>query len=85
MTSPITNKPVSLELPSSPGRFRLPDIPQREPDEVTQFDQLFKTGRSHALAVHSGQSRDHPGGGRPLDHRGTGHFSRVWRATPTCW
>ena len=48
-----TNKPVS-RTPSSPGRFRLPDIPQREPDEVTQFDQLFKTGRSHALAVHLG-------------------------------
>ena len=48
-----TDKPVS-RTPSSPGRFRLPDIPQREPDEVTQFDQLFKTGRSHALAVHLG-------------------------------
>ncbi|MCY4559183.1 MAG: Uma2 family endonuclease [Chloroflexi bacterium] len=42
--------PTSL----SPGRFRLPDIPEREPDEVTQFDELFKTGRSHALAVHLG-------------------------------
>ena len=37
-----------------PGRFRLPDIPEREPDEVTQFDQLFKTGLSHALAIHLG-------------------------------
>ena len=38
-----------------PGeRFRLPDIPEREPDEVTQFDQLFRTGLSHALAVHLG-------------------------------
>ena len=46
-------KPASRTCPS-PGRFRLPDIPQREPDEVTQFDQLFKTGRSHALAVHLG-------------------------------
>ena len=48
-----TRKPASL-TPSSPGRFRLPDIPQREPDEVSQFDHLFKTGRSHALAVHLG-------------------------------
>ena len=46
-------KPASLTSPS-PGRFRLPDIPEREPDEVTQFDELFKTGRSHALAVHLG-------------------------------
>ena len=48
-----TRKPATLTSPS-PGRFRLPDIPQREPDEVTQFDHLFKTGRSHALAVHLG-------------------------------
>ena len=34
--------------------FRLPDIPEREPDEVTQFDQLFRNGLSHALAVHLG-------------------------------
>ena len=37
-----------------PGRFRLPDPPQREPDEMTQYDQLFKTGNSHALAMHLG-------------------------------
>ena len=52
MTTPI-RKPVSPTYPSQ-GRFRLPDIPQREPDEVSQFDHLFKTGRSHALAVHLG-------------------------------
>ncbi|MDE2788269.1 MAG: Uma2 family endonuclease [Chloroflexota bacterium] len=52
MTSHI-RKPATLAFPS-PGRFRLPDIPQREPDEVSQFDHLFKTGRSHALAVHLG-------------------------------
>ena len=46
-------KPATLTSPS-PGRFRLPDIPEREPDEVTQFDHLFKTGLSHALAVHLG-------------------------------
>ena len=52
MTTP-TRKPASRTYPS-PSGFRLPDIPQREPDEVSQFDQLFKTGRSHALAVHLG-------------------------------
>ena len=35
-------------------RFRLPDIPEREPDEVTQFDQLLRIGLFHALAVHLG-------------------------------
>ncbi len=52
MTTP-SRKPATLDSPSL-GRFRLPDIPEREPDEVTQFDQLFKNGRSHAVAVHLG-------------------------------
>ena len=48
-------KPATLASTSpSPGRFRLPDIPEREPDEVTQYDQLFRKGRSHAVAVHLG-------------------------------
>ena len=38
----------------TPGRFRLPDIPQREPDEVTQFNQLTKTGHAHHLIQHLG-------------------------------
>ena len=36
------------------GRFRLPDPPQREPDEMTQYDHLFKTGNSRYLALHLG-------------------------------
>ena len=36
------------------GRFRLPDPPRREPDEMTQYDHLFKTGNSYHLAVHLG-------------------------------
>ena len=39
---------------TTPGRFRLPDIPQREPDEVTQFNQLTKTGHAHHLIQHLG-------------------------------
>ena len=35
-------------------RFRLPDIPGREPDEVTQYDQLFHRGLSNDLRVHLG-------------------------------
>ena len=30
-------------------------MPGRDPDEVTQYDHLFKRGDSHALAVHLGQ------------------------------
>ena len=36
------------------ARFRLPDPPQREPDEMTQYDHLFKTGNSRYLAIHLG-------------------------------
>ena len=36
------------------GRFRLPDPPKREPDEMTQYDHLFKTGNSYHLAIHLG-------------------------------
>ena len=38
----------------SPSRFRLPDPPQREPDEMTQYDQLTKTGNARYLAIHLG-------------------------------
>ena len=50
MTTPET----TAKTPQGPGRFRLPDIPQREPDEVSQYDHLFKHGNSHHLAVHLG-------------------------------
>ena len=35
-------------------RVRPPDPPERVPDEVTQFDHLFKTGNSYHLARHLG-------------------------------
>ena len=48
-----TGKPATRTTPST-GRFRLPDIPQREPDEVTQFNQLTRTGHAHHLIRHLG-------------------------------
>ena len=50
-TSRTTGKTEQVQ-----GRFRLPDPPQREPDEMTQYDSLFKTGNSRYLALHL----DHP-------------------------
>ena len=50
MSTPKT----SSKTPPTPGRFRLPDPPRREPDEMTQFDRLFKYGNSHHLAIHLG-------------------------------
>ena len=45
---------ANTRITRSPDRFRLPDPPQRQPDEMTQYDQLFKTGNSHHLARHLG-------------------------------
>ncbi len=46
MTTLKTTKPQS--------RFRLPDIPQCEPDEMTSYDHLHRTGSSHHLVQHFG-------------------------------
>ena len=54
MTTPDTTAKIP-KTPKIQGRFRLPDPPEREPDEVTQFDSLFKTGGSHYLALHLGR------------------------------
>ena len=45
---------TTAKTPNPQSRFRLPDPPPREPDEMTQYDQLFKTGASRDLAVHLG-------------------------------
>ncbi len=50
----MTTANTSSKTPEAPGRFRLPDIPDREPDEVTQYDQLFHRGLSNDLRVHLG-------------------------------
>ncbi len=41
------------------GRLRLPNIPRREPDEVTAYDHLHQLGNAHHLAQHLvGQGAD---------------------------
>ena len=50
----MTTINTSGKTPTGRQRFRLPDPPRREPDEMTQYDHLFKHGDSHALAVHLG-------------------------------
>ena len=36
------------------GRFRLPDPPEREPDDMTSFDRLSANGNAYLLAQHLG-------------------------------
>ena len=45
---------TTAKTPATPGRFRLPDPPPREPDEMTSYDHLHKTGSSHYVALHFG-------------------------------
>ncbi len=50
----MTTANTSSKTPQVRQRLRLPDIPDREPDEVTQYDQIAKTGNAHYLAQHLG-------------------------------
>ncbi len=45
---------TTSKTPEYQGRYRLPDPPQREPDELTNYDHLHKTGSSLHLARHFG-------------------------------
>ena len=45
---------TTAKSPESGVRYRLPDIPQREPDEMTNYDHLHKTGSSHFLIYYFG-------------------------------
>ena len=45
---------TTLKTTRTQSRFQLPDIPQREPDEMTSYEHLHKTGSSHYLALHFG-------------------------------
>ena len=37
------------------GRFKLPEPPEREPDEVTAFEQIYDHGNNHHLMMHFGK------------------------------
>ena len=50
----MTTANTTGKTPKAQKPFRLPDIPDREPDEVTQYDQLFHRGLSNDLRVHLG-------------------------------
>ena len=50
----MTTANTSSDTPKVRQPETLPDIPDREPDEVTQYDQLFHQGLSNDLRVHLG-------------------------------
>ncbi len=50
----MTTADTFAKTPRSPERFRLPDPPKREPDEMTSYDRLHKIGIPLFLARHFG-------------------------------
>ena len=50
----MTTANVKIPQPEA-GRFRLPDIPERAPDEkMTSYDHLHRYGMANSIAVHLG-------------------------------
>ena len=50
----MTTADIHSKTPRAPGRFRLPDPPERPDDKMTSFKQLADTGNAHHLAQHLG-------------------------------
>ena len=50
----MTTKQTAQKASRKPGRFRLPEPPEREPDEVTAFDHIYEQGNNRYLALHLG-------------------------------
>ena len=51
----MTTTNSSRNIPKVHQPFRLPDPPQREPDEMTRYDHPFKRGSVRYLAIHLGK------------------------------
>ena len=51
----MTTSNTLASTPKSPPRFRLPDIPEKHPDDMTSFSHLAANGNAHFLAVHLGK------------------------------
>ena len=51
----MTTKQTAQNASRQPGRFRLPDPPEREPDEVTAFDHIYERGNNYHLLMHFGK------------------------------
>ena len=45
---------AKTQTPKAQGRFRLPDPPERHPDDMTSFDHLAANGNARYLIIHLG-------------------------------
>ena len=48
-------------------RYRLPDPPERNPDEVTSYGKVYRQGAPYHLSQHFGNPESTMRGSRPLD------------------
>ena len=60
----MTTSDTTANKPKVQGRFRLPDPPEREPDDMTSFDRLAENGNVHHLKQHLIAQR--PGAGEDV-------------------
>ena len=52
----MTTIQTPARQPKLHSPYRLPDPPERNPDEVTALDQLYQHGDSHHLAMYLGNT-----------------------------
>ena len=50
----MTTLKTTAKTSGAGSRFRLPDIPEKHPDDMTSFSHLAANGNAHHLAVHLG-------------------------------
>ena len=50
----MTTANTYSKMTEAPGRFRLPDIPEKHPDDMTSFKHLAANGIAYRLADHLG-------------------------------
>ena len=50
----MTTTDTQAAKPKARARFRLPDPPERHPDDMTTFDHLARNGNAYLLALHLG-------------------------------
>ena len=50
----MTTLKTTAKTSRAGSRFRLPDIPEKHPDDMTSFRHLAANGNAHHLAVHLG-------------------------------
>ena len=55
----MTSRHTAQTAPQDPPAFRLPDIPEKHPDDMTSAKQLGQGRQPRPSRVTSGQSGDH--------------------------